>query len=197
MAVLCVRVRESTYNEDTVGFIDTISQQGNVWSLEDPPPLPSSSLSMKHLIINVCHRGPRIVEKDLKYLDFDFDMSCSSGRNKNGHIEGEESDVVSIKSMSSNATADDIPGPGRTIDKYVYQFFGRKIERFANRFSLSRLPPARIAQRLWKDPHWWHGRTDGIQPVNEIIDVIYLADDLPCEAGAVVAGLKSLVRQTQ
>lgn len=27
-----------------------------------------------------------------------------------------------------NATADDLPGPGRLLDKYVYQAWGRKLE---------------------------------------------------------------------
>ena len=33
-------------------------------------------------------------------------------------------------SYSTNWTCDDIPGTGRIIDKYVYQFLGRKLEMF-------------------------------------------------------------------
>lgn len=36
---------------------------------------------------------------------------------------------------STNWTCDNNPGPGRIIDKYVYQFLGRKVERFLARVS--------------------------------------------------------------
>lgn len=101
---------------------------------------------MKHLIGKVSQRGPRITEKDMKYLDFDFTRFYVAGLDMNGHVEDEYDDGASTSSVSTNATAENIPGPGRTLDKYIYQFFGRKIERFANRVSLSRLPPARIAE---------------------------------------------------
>ena len=34
---------------------------------------------------------------------------------------------------STNATADDLPGPGRLLDKYIYQRGGRIIERFVTK----------------------------------------------------------------
>ena len=44
---------------------------------------------------------------------------------------GSNDDTSSISSCSTNATMDNIPGPGRAIDMYFYQPVGRAIEKFA------------------------------------------------------------------
>ncbi|KLO06428.1 hypothetical protein SCHPADRAFT_895441 [Schizopora paradoxa] len=54
----------------------------------------------------------------------------------------------SLSTISTNATADNLPGPGRTIDR-IFQCAGRRIElllnKFANRVGMG---PAHIAQEI-------------------------------------------------
>lgn len=45
--------------------------------------------------------------------------------------EVEENDRYSINSFSTTATASNLPGAGRTVDTYIYQPMGRRIERIA------------------------------------------------------------------
>lgn len=90
---------------------------------------------------------------------------------------------------------DDIPGPGRIIDKCIYQFLGKKIERFANRISISCLPPHTIVQCLWIN--MIHLPNDELYPLGPIIGLIQANPNLPCEGSARIAGLKSLVKQAK
>lgn len=59
-----------------------------------------------------------------------------------------EDDNCSITSISTTTTADNLPGPGRMIDKYIYQPMGRRFERLAMRFTIASLHPAHIAQYI-------------------------------------------------
>lgn len=147
-------------------------------------------------------RRPNFSEKDLKYLKFRSE-SCygSPGRPNTCAFEEirneEDSDCAcSLTSVSTNATMDDNPGPGRVVDKFIYQFLGRKIERFANRYiSISFLSPDRIVECLWiVEPEYiWPS-------VNTAMDMamerICSSPHLRCTPRARIAGLKSLVRQS-
>ena len=53
---------------------------------------------------------------------------------------------------STNATADDLPGPGRLLDKYIYQRGGRYIERFVTKWNMATLHPAYIVRYLYPLP---------------------------------------------
>lgn len=143
-------------------------------------------------------------DKNLKYLDASIDV----GRpffggyiedTEDGDDDGDDdSDTWSISTVSTNATMDNNPGTGRIIDICIYQFLGRKIERFANRISISLLSPAEIFRSLE------YVRSSVGTPVDPrtlswAIDRLncFPQHCLPCEPGACLAGLKSLVRQSQ
>ena len=102
----------------------------------------------------------------------------------------DEDDALSISSLSTNATMDNNPGPGRLIDTYIYQRLGRKIERFAARINISTLHPSQIVQRLNLRPTPWRTYLDG--STDETIKEVSLL-----HGSEVVAGLKCLVRQTR
>ena len=108
------------------------------------------------------------------------------------YIEDED-DTSSISSCSTNAMMDDIPGTGRTIDKYFYQPVGRAIERFAPkitmRFNFGHPSPAQILRFLRLDPseHWFY---ESKKPS----DVI---DRISAEVPSAVPGILSLVHQSQ
>ena len=48
-----------------------------------------------------------------------------------------EADNHSLSTISTTSTATDLPGPGRIIDKYIYQVVGKMIERCAGRIAMS------------------------------------------------------------
>lgn len=151
-------------------------------------------------IPKVFKKGWNRPDKNLKYLDASFD----DGRPFfGGYIENTEygdvdddGDTWSISTVSTNATMDNNPGTGRIIDICIYQFLGRKIERFANRISISLLSPAEIYRSLR-----YVARLIGVpgepRTLSWAIDRIscWPLDDI--HPGACLAGLKSLVRQSQ
>lgn len=146
-------------------------------------------------------------DKDVKYLQIDlkqypFELSRSSYVVASNALARESSsnkyrddDASSISSVSTNATMDNIPGPGRTIDTYIYQFFGRKLERFIFRISISSFSPDKIVQCLCIDGSgpWPPGQS----PLGDVIQAISADRNLCCEPRARVAGVKSLVKQSQ
>lgn len=107
---------------------------------------------------------------------------------------GDVSDARSIESYSTTATVDDNPGTGRVLDTYFFQPAGRKIERLAMRFIISRLHPWRISafiNRNFGDSSW-------ITPKRTLEEVLQKINGIANGSGpAIIAGLKSLVRQTQ
>lgn len=118
---------------------------------------------------------------DIKYLHFTLPQiyySCE--------VDGDDDDTNSMWSISTNSTMDNIPGTGRTIDTYFYQFFGRKIERLIFRISIAHLSPDRILHFLWVDNIAF---PDSRFSLSHTIYVI--RNDVQ------VAGLKSLVKQSQ
>ena len=93
-------------------------------------------------------RRPEVLERDLNYLTIDNDVfvPLRPGKGKKVYIgmeRGEQSaeDIASVSSYSTNATADDLPGVGRTLDTYFYQRAGRVVERVANKI-ISKVRPS-------------------------------------------------------
>lgn len=99
----------------------------------------------------ILNKGPRGSRKESSYLQLDSDLFLYPDELLTRRASGEGyDDAASVSIISTTATMDNIPGPGRLIDMYIYQLFGRKIERLANHICLSNLPPAKIAQCLWQ-----------------------------------------------
>lgn len=117
---------------------------------------------------------------DLKYLQFISVYNCEENGND------DRDDASSISSVSTNATMDNIPGTGRIIDKCIYQFFGRKLERFLFRISMANLSPDRIVQFLWAGDLFFFPTSPA--------RLEYFIHNMK---GNEIAGWKSLVKQTQ
>lgn len=107
----------------------------------------------------------------------------------------EDDDADSMISISTMATIDNQPGTGRSLDTYVFQPLGRRIERLAMRLTIASLHPARIALYIetdWSDFHpYYHHHHSSID------DVIALVCTSFPNGSTVVAGMKGLVKQTQ
>lgn len=73
------------------------------------------------------------------YLCAEFGHKVESYSHEHGGSvedgDNEDDDANSINSFSTTATASNLPGAGRTIDTYVYQPVGRRVERLAKRFT--------------------------------------------------------------
>lgn len=114
-----------------------------------------------------------------------------------GESEVEDNgDVGSVSSFSTNATMDNIPGPGRMLDR-LYQQLGRKLERCIYHLSISSLHPNKILRCLWDNNFGWHySDRDSLSVI--MGNIHYARRGWGCTEGpAAVAGLKSLVHQTQ
>ena len=118
-------------------------------------------------------KQPKFKDQDLNRM-VEFDIEPRQGRYNPGwsanyssaYIGNEdEDDTTSISSFSTNATMDDNPGTGLTIDKYFYQPVGRAIEKFALKIALKlniyHPSPAQILRFLISSPgikisyaHW-------------------------------------------
>ena len=117
-------------------------------------------------------------------------MECKHGTS--AYIEDED-DASSISSCSTNATMDNIPGTGRTIDMCFYQPVGRAIEKFALkiaiRLNICHPSPAQILRLLRLSPSTlWY------RMVRKPSDVIA---DISAERPSAVPGILSLVQQSQ
>lgn len=128
--------------------------------------------------------GKRSKHSDAKYLPstriyYNSDHDEQQGHNGHDHTS-------SILTISTNATMDNNPGTGRTIDTHLYQFLGRKLERFIFRISMANLPPDRILQYL-QTPFLIFPVTSS--PLGDVMQTI--------EKGDKIAGLKSLVKQSK
>ena len=88
-------------------------------------------------------KQPKYKDKDLnRMLEFadmfgpnHFDTGRNASYSTSAYIEDED-DTSSISSLSTNATMDNIPGTGRTIDMRFYQPVGRAIEKFALKMAM-------------------------------------------------------------
>ena len=123
-----------------------------------------------------------------------YDTGWNAGYGTSAYIEDED-DTSSISSFSTNATMDNIPGTGRTIDMCFYQPVGRAIEKFALkiaiRLNICHPSPAQILRFLGLGP-WWSGHLN--YEAKKLSDVI--ADISALEPSA-VPGILSLVEQSQ
>ena len=148
-------------------------------------------------------KRPKLIDKDVRFLtDFQEAPEEWSDHHDSAHIEEVsedermdiDSDTASISSVSTNATMDDIPGTGRTIDKYFYQPVGRAIERFAPkitmRFNFGHPSPAQILRFLGLTPVLWI-RYDKVEKLSDVIARI------SAEEPSAVPGILSLVQQSQ
>ena len=103
-------------------------------------------------------------------------------------------DTRTISSFSTNATMDDNPGAGLTIDKYFYQPVGRAIERLAlyigTRLNVFQPSPAQIlrflALRLKRD-----------LSVSFVEKPSYVIARISAERPSAVPGILSLFQQSQ
>ena len=106
----------------------------------------------------------------------------------------EDDDNCSMITIYTMETTDDNPGAGRTVDKYFFQPIGRKIERFAMRITITSLPP-------WKISQYFDTTLDLYVNVvysfhSNIGQALAGLDELK-RGSTIIAGLKSLVKQTQ
>ena len=121
-----------------------------------------------------------------------FDTGWNASYGTSAYIEDEDG-TSSISSCSTNATMDNIPGTGRTIDMCFYQPVGRAIEKFALmiaiRLNICHPSPAQILRFFRLSPNTlWHKK------VNKPSDVIaHMSTWQP----SAVPGILSLVEQSQ
>ena len=146
-------------------------------------------------------KRPKFNDKDLKrLLEFDdvfglsrYDTGWNASHGTNAYIEDED-DASSISSCSTNATMDNIPGTGRTLDMCFYQPAGRAIERFALkvaiRLNICHPSPAQILRFLGLSSMYW---INGVTANKPSAVIAYIsADQL-----SAVPGILSLVQQLQ
>ena len=146
-------------------------------------------------------KQPKFNDKDLNrmaeindlFVLHHYGTGWNASHGTDAYIEDED-DTSSISSFSTNATMDNIPGTGRTIDMRFYQPVGRAIEKFALKIAI-RLnnchpSPAQILRflRLGALGMTWHSV---VQKPGDVINRISVR--LP----SAVPGILSLVQQSQ
>ena len=150
--------------------------------------------------VNLFKRGPKFSKKDLERLCPGIESALQDyypgDLYANGQLvrsEEDSRDALSIASFSTNATADDMPGPGRILDKYVYRRLGKKLEKFASsiamRLNISPPSPAQIIHYFQLEV-----TTRDYQQIKEDeLNNIYSFN----LSKQIIDGLNSLVKQTQ
>ena len=142
-------------------------------------------------------KQPKFKDKDLNRMaGFDdmFDLNrhdtgWSASHGTGAYIEDEDD----ASSTSTNATMDNIPGTGRTLDMCFYQPVGRAIERFALkiaiRLNICHPSPVQILRFLGLYPLvlWNRGNR---RPSDVIADI-------SAEEPSAVSGILSLVQQSR
>ena len=139
-------------------------------------------------------------DKDLKRMsEFDnmlnlnhYDTGWNTSYGTGAYIKDED-DTSSISSFSTNATMDNIPGTGRTLDMCFYQPGGRAIEKFALkiaiRLNICHPSPAQILRFFGLSPDvYWRGEVR--KPSDAIARI---SAERPTHA----RGILSLVQQSQ
>ena len=121
-----------------------------------------------------------------------YDTGWNASYGTSAYIEDVD-DTSSISSFSTNATMDNIPGTGRTIDMRFYQPVGRAIEKFAlkiaTRLNFCHPSPAQILRFLQLSPGLLE--YDAVEKPSDIIARISAVDP------SAVPGILSLVEQSQ
>lgn len=157
---------------------------------------PQFSLSFMRKSPNVIFRllTPKAKrEKDDSLLLHEFDdcKSCLPSNTSGCNVD--EDDTSSISSFSTTATADNIPGAGRTVDMFFYQPVGRWIERLAMRLAISSLNPDQILRYIEAKAVLYYFLDAKNLPLHDAINTIRGRPNGP----TIFAGLKTLVKQTQ
>ena len=116
----------------------------------------------------------------------------SSGLASQDHASDNNDDTYSLVRTETNDTIDDNPGPGRIIDKYIYQRYGRKIERCIWRMSLSFLPSGVLAQRILEMQ-----RTKFLCGADIAVGQAFELISIETDGRAVVDGLKCIAKQAR
>ena len=145
-------------------------------------------------------KQPKFKDKDLNQMaEFDdmygliyYDTGWNASYGTSAYIEDED-DTSSISSFSTNATMDNIPGTGRTIDMRFYQPVGRAIEKFALkiaiRLNICHPSPTQILRFFGLSPDvYWRGEVR--KPSDAIARI---SAERPTHA----RGILSLVQQSQ
>ena len=146
-------------------------------------------------------KRPKFIDKDLNRMVEFADMlglnhyvaGWNASYGISAYIEDED-DAGSISSCSTNATMDNIPGTGRTIDMCFYQPVGRAIEKFALkiaiRLNICPPSPAQILCFFRLSPYmWWESEV--MEKPSDVIARI--SAEQPMHA----RGILSLVQQSQ
>ena len=146
---------------------------------------------------------PKFIARDLRLL-VDFEKITAIWLHSDDSVfiveaSGDEridagSATESISSISTNATMDNIPGTGRTIDMHFYQPVGRVIERFAlnigMRLNICHPSPAHILRFIESPESGWL-MFGSVEKLSEVIDRI------SAKRPTAVSGILSLVQQSQ
>lgn len=150
--------------------------------------------SLKKRIIR--SSAPRAVDQhylegDWKVTNFLDSLAFSTPDDSEESIYECISAVRSDSSLTTNATMDNIPGPGRMLDK-LYHYLGEKVERGIFFTSVSTLHPITILQNLYDydEADWFD-----IAEAPSLEDAITEVYDQ--KGSAAVAGLRSLVHQAE
>ena len=183
-------------------------------------PLPNQLLSLMNSLVKRLYSKPedgaqsdvRMVSGRPKFKDKDFKRLTEfdtvfmlgprwgtdySGANREGFSkEGEINDETSLtNSYSTEATMDNLPGPGRTIDTYFYQPVGRAIEKFTLkigiRLNICHPSPAQILRYFLETEVGllaWYDPVKGLSFVMKLV-----SDKLPSHC----PGVLSLFKQSQ
>lgn len=106
------------------------------------------------------------------------------------------SDKSSIESFSTMATMDNNPGTGRIMDIYIYQYFGKRVEKWINRMKLPYLPPETILQHIIE-----MFSSNGIDMLEDLRQYptdssVELISDLPFGSD-IVYGLNTIIRRAK
>lgn len=75
-------------------------------------------------------------------------VNMAEGNDKHTVKFDDDSDKSSIESFSTMATMDNNPGTGRIMDTYIYQYCGRRVEKWINRMKLPYLPPETVLRHI-------------------------------------------------
>ena len=135
----------------------------------------------------------RMAESDEVIGISQYDTGWNASHGSSAYKEDED-DVGSINSCSTNATMDNIPGTGRTLDMRFYQPVGRAIEKFALkiaiRLNICHPSPAQILRFLQLSPGYQYWFTERKKPSDVIADI-------SAKEPSAVPGILSLVEQSQ
>lgn len=106
-----------------------------------------------------------------------------------------DDDTSSVSSHSTNSTVDDNPGPGRLIDKHLYQKLGKKLEHVIFWIRPPTPSPAQLSGFFEKI----HSHSYGIRTTYTELGMTWCVNNiLKSEHGkSSIYALKCLVKQTQ